>query len=100
MLRNAPFADWSGLCALVSFAIAFLIFLGVLIRVLRMPRRESDTEDPENFVTAFLLKASAACDLAAEAYDLAQQQDRTKEIAAAARQAAAAWSELATKLEK
>jgi len=42
MLRNAPFADWSALCALVSFAIAFVIFLGVLIRVLRMPRRESD----------------------------------------------------------
>ncbi len=42
MLRNAPFASWADLCAMISFGIAAVIFLAVLIRVLRMPRRESD----------------------------------------------------------
>lgn len=42
MLRNAPFASWAHVCALVSFVIAFSIFVGVLVRVLRLPRRESD----------------------------------------------------------
>ena len=42
MLRDAPFVSWAALCAIASFVIAFAIFTGVLIRVIRMPRRESD----------------------------------------------------------
>jgi hypothetical protein len=41
MLRDAPFATWAVLCAMASFAIAFTIFAVVLVRVIRMPRREA-----------------------------------------------------------
>lgn len=60
----------------------------------RMPHRKEFEEDPENYVTAFLLRADQAREFAT------YTGPPTKEIAAAARQAATAWLSLANEMEK
>jgi hypothetical protein len=57
-------------------------------------------DDPANYRTAFLIRTDQAVRFTRDCEHLAKKLPITKEIAAATRAVAAAWSTLARKLEK